>query len=140
VPLARVIVNTGKFRLVEAAELLQKLLSSLGLSQTELADLIGVERSFLSRCLRGERMPGRMSCLLLAGIAESAEERTFWLKHSGIENRQVGLIRRALAMAEPEAKNKTEQALLAWWRQPASSVEESVKSVVEKLLESEERR
>jgi transcriptional regulator with XRE-family HTH domain len=125
---------------VEAAELLQKVLSSRGLSQTELADLIGVERSFLSRCLRGERMPGRMSCLLLAGFAESFEERGFWLKHSGVNNRQLALIRRALAVPEPEAGNRTEQALLAWWRHPANAVEDSLKSLVEKLLETEERR
>ena len=123
---------------MEAAELIQKVLSSRGLSQTELAELIGVERSFLSRCLRGERMPGRMSCLLLAGFSDGVEERRFWLKHSGVDARQIALIRRALGIAEPKGPSDTESALLFWWRHPANAVEESIKSVVEKLLE--ERR
>ncbi len=122
---------------MQAAQLIQKVLSSRGLSQTELAELIGVERSFLNRCLRGERMPGRMSCLLLAGFSDSAEEKRFWLKHSGVDSRQIALIRRALAMAEPKASNDTELALLSWWRRPSNAVEESVKALVENLLKAE---
>lgn len=125
---------------MEAAELIQKILSSRGLSQTELAELIGVERSFLSRCLRGERIPGRMSCLLLAGFAESGEERSFWLQHSGIDPRQITLIRRALDVTEPKASDHSERALLAWWRRPANSMEESAKALVEKILEDGTRR
>ena len=124
---------------MEAAELIQKVLSSRRLSQTELADLIGVERSFLNRCLRGERMPGRMSCLLLAGFAESAEEKNFWLKHSGVASRQMTLIRRALAVTELKPANAMEHVLLEWWRHPANPVEESAKLLVEKLLQSESR-
>jgi hypothetical protein len=80
-----------------------------------------------------------MSCLLLAGFAESAEEKNFWLKHSGVNNRQTALIRRALAVTEPKPANAIEHALLEWWRHPVSPVEESAKLLVEKLLQSEPR-
>jgi transcriptional regulator with XRE-family HTH domain len=121
---------------VEAAELIQELLSSRGLSQTELAEIIGVERSFLSRCLRAERMPGRMSCLLLAGFSDSADHKRFWLKHSGVDSRQMALIRRALGIPEVKKGDEIEAALLTWWRDPPSPMEQSVKLLLQRILEA----
>ena len=120
----------------QASDLIQNILSSRGLSQSELADLIGVERSFLSRCLRGERIPGRMSCLLLAGFSESADERSFWLAHSGMDHRQITLIRRALDLQDRKPGTEAERRLLVWWRRPAEGMEQSARDLVEKILDT----
>lgn len=119
---------------MQTAESIRKILERRGLSQTTLAELIGVDRSFLTKCINGEREPGRLSCLLLAGLCDNAEEHAFWIRKSGLGTKQATLLARALFPKEGGAVDTFEAELLDWWRHPNNPMEDSVKSVVEKVL------
>ena len=120
---------------MQAADLIQKILKREGITSEELAARIGVDPSFMSRCASGARQPGDMVSVLLAGFAEGDEERAFWLEKSKLNSSRLRLLAAAIGATEPEILTGEERRLLDWWRQPRGAVEESVKSVVEKLLE-----
>lgn len=114
---------------------IQKILSRKDLTQTALAELVGIDRSQLTNYLAGRRAPGALPCLLFAALSEEPGDRAFWISESGLTREQMCLVAEAFAIPLPTAMDAGEVALLEWWRHPNKNpMDGSIKSVVETAI------
>lgn len=119
---------------METADSIRKIVDARNLSQAELAELLGVDRSQANRYITGEREPGALPCLLLSALAEGKTECDFWVAKSGLNHKQIVLLGKLLAVQQPDMLTGDERELLDWWRNPENEIDLSVKSTVELLL------
>jgi transcriptional regulator with XRE-family HTH domain len=109
-------------------------MATQGLTQAALAANLGVDRVQVGRYLTGDREPGQLACLLLAGLAENKDERNFWIIKSGVTHEQFVLLAKALGLSAPKVLSSEDHALLDWWRNPKNKMEENFKQAILQLL------
>jgi transcriptional regulator with XRE-family HTH domain len=119
---------------LETADLIKKIVAAHNLSQTELAEKIGVERSQVTRYLNGEREPAPLTCLFLAALSVSDAEQYFWISKCGLTHEQMRLLGLTLGLPAPNLLSGEEHQLLDWWRNPATQMEKRVFELVAQLL------
>jgi len=118
----------------KTADLIGKIVSGKRLSQTDAAALLGVHRSMVTRFMNGEREPVGLSCLILAALSETMEERAFWVGKSGVTSKQMELLADLLKIPEPTLLSGDERQLIDFWRNPQTAIERSVRDTLEILL------
>jgi transcriptional regulator with XRE-family HTH domain len=118
---------------MQTADLIQKILEEKNLTRADLAGMMGVNQSQITRWLAGS-VPGMAACLLLAGLAESDQERVFWIHESKMTRSQIASIAAAVGAETPTVLSAEETALLAWWHNPCDAMEKSIRDLVEQLL------
>jgi transcriptional regulator with XRE-family HTH domain len=96
-----------KQQLVQTSERLRKILKKLDLTQVELAIKIGIHPGSIGNYLYGNRMPGALSCLLLAGLCSQwPEDSTFFREAAGLEQHQIELLQLGLAGSRTRRQKK----------------------------------
>jgi transcriptional regulator with XRE-family HTH domain len=119
---------------LETAERIRNIVTRLKLSQSALADILGVERSVVTRYLGGSSEPGPLPCLILASLSESDADKNFWLHASGINAAQMERLASAIGAPKPTGLDGSEIKLLSWWREPRNPMEDSLREVMRKVL------
>ena len=118
----------------KVVDYITEIVSKKSLSQIELAALIGVDRSMVTRYLAGTSEPGSLSCLLLAALTDNQEAKGYFVEASKLTNKQFELMGEVLGV-KSGVQSGDERALLNWWRKPNDPMEAAMKTAIEKLLD-----
>lgn len=123
---------------VDVSERIHRLLEARGLSQTELANAIGVEPGTINGYIQGTQFPGSMPCLLLAGLA-SPRDRATWLAEAGLGGQQKDLILFALGGEETGISKRSRRqedliALFSDWLAADEAEWSAYKKSLERML------
>lgn len=118
---------------MQAADLVGKILAERGLTQTALAELLGIDPSMPSNWVSGRREPGPVQCLLLASLSVRVDERQWWIGKSGLDNKRLQIIADLLSVPI-QTLSHDEAELLEFWRSPQGQIESSLKDLITHTL------